>query len=82
MNTFRYRKHMESIQIHKDIQKFIIEYVEKNKLFPRTKVIAEELDISESCIHKHLIILESEGILKTYGSGSHKRYELVGEYKR
>lgn len=29
MDTFRYRKHMESVQIHKDIQNFAVMYAEK-----------------------------------------------------
>lgn len=78
MNTFRYKKHMESVQIHKDIRQFVVEYVEKNGLFPRTKVIADALDISESGVRKHLRNLESEEVLRSYGSGSRKRYELAG----
>lgn len=81
MSTFGYRKHMESVQIHKDIQQFVVKYVEKNGTFPRTEVIAEELGISRSGVRIHLRRLEDEEILKSHGSGSHKRYELAGGRK-
>ena len=78
MDTFRYRKHMESVQIHKDIRNFVVMYVEKNKTFPSTETIADDLGLSKSGVRIHLRRLEDEEILKSNGSGSHKRYELAG----
>lgn len=81
MDAFRYRKHMESVQIHKEIQDFYMMYVEKNNSFPATKTIADKLLLSESAVRIHLRRLEDEGILKSHGSGSHKKYELAGGHR-
>lgn len=81
MDTFRYRKHMESVQIHKDIRNFAVMYAEKNKSFPSTGTTADELGLSRSGVRIHLRRLEDEGILKSHGSGSHKKYELAGRLK-
>jgi SOS-response transcriptional repressor LexA len=48
------------------ILSFIKKYKDKNEISPSLREIKEKLDISISCIHKYLHLLEKEKYIKIY----------------